>query len=85
MSEYDHNKNDQQTALDMLDTFLFHNVFNAYLPGNADKYWQITFEGDNYVVRHWETKTDYHFRVTIEPYEWDSSQAISDQEWDLDD
>lgn len=84
MSDYEHNKNDEDTARDMLDLFLFHNVFNAYIPGRGEDYWQITFEGDNYVVRHWDTGTLYHFRVTIEPHEWDSAQARADQEWDDD-
>lgn len=82
MSEYDHNKNDEDTARDMLDNFLFENIINNFIRGKGGNYWEITFEGDNYVVRHWETGTDYHFRVVIEPHEWDSAQAIADQEWD---
>lgn len=82
---YDHNRNDMGTAYDMLDNFLFENIINHFIRGTGGRYWDITFEGNNYVVRHLETKTDYHFRVSIEPHEWDSAQAIADQEWDIDD
>jgi len=67
----------------VLDYYIFHNIHNAYLPGNmADRY-EVTYEGDNYVI--WDTETDelHHFRVVIEPHEWDSTQAREDQEWDV--
>lgn len=82
MSDYDHSVNDEQHAYDMLDNFLFSNVHNHFIRGKGERYWEITYEGDNYVVRHWDTGTDYHFRVVIEPHEWDSTQARADQEWD---
>jgi hypothetical protein len=69
----------QEEALGWLDYALFHNVFN--MP--ESRRFEVTFEGDNYVV--WDTEEDelHHFRVTIEPFEWDSTQARADQEWDI--
>jgi hypothetical protein len=72
--------NTQEVALQVLDLFLFEDIYNNN--NFNEREWQITWEGDNFVVRHWDTGTDYHFRVTIEPYEWDSTQARADQEWD---
>jgi len=69
----------ETNARDVLDYALFHNVYN--MPER--KGFEITFEGDNYVV--WDQYNDqlYHFRVVIEEHEWDSTQARADQEWDI--
>lgn len=72
----------KQDALNTLDCALFDNVHNMHY--NERKY-QITFEGDNYVVWDLETNELHHFVVEIRAEEWDSAQAIADQEWDLDD
>lgn len=70
---------DVEDARQTLDYALFHNVFN--MPDFAD--YEITFEGDQYVL--WNTKTNelYHFVVEIREEEWDSAQARADQEWDV--
>lgn len=66
-------------ARDILDYMLFHNVFN--MPERAG--WEVTFEGDNYVM--WNTKTNelHHFVVEIRPEVWDSAKARADQEWEV--
>ena len=68
-----------QDARDTLDYMLFHNVFN--MPEREP--WEVTFEGDKYVM--WNTDTDelFHFVVEIKAEEWDSTQVRKDQEWDV--
>lgn len=65
---------DAHTALDL---FLFEDIINNREPVG----WRIAYEGNNYVLMNEETEELFHFRAKIEPYEWDSSQAIADQEW----
>ena len=71
-----------EQAADMLDYILFGNLHNQ--TDRAEPDWQVTYEGDNFVMRHWDTGELFHFRLTIEPHEWDSTQALKDQEWDDD-
>jgi len=68
-----------EEARNILDYMLFHNVYN--MPERDP--WEVTFEGDNYVM--WNTDTDelFHFVVEIRAEEWDSTQARKDQEWDV--
>lgn len=71
--------NEVEEARSWLDYALFHNVHN--MPEN-DKY-EITFEGDNYVM--WNTETDelFHFVVEIKEEVWDSANVRKEQEWDV--
>jgi hypothetical protein len=66
-------------ARDILDYMLFHNVYN--MPERDP--WEVTFEGDNYVMWNMDTDELFHFRVTIEEHEWDSTEARESQEWDV--
>lgn len=66
-------------AAGVLDYVLFGDVHNRTDCAEPD--FQVTYEGDNYVMRHFDTGELFHFRVTIEPHEWDSEQARRDQEW----
>ena len=70
-----------EEARGILDYMLFHNVFN--MPERRG--WEVTFEGDNYVMWNADTNELFHFVVEIRAEEWDSEQARRDQEWDLDD
>lgn len=70
----------EQEALSQLDYALFRNVYNMLY--DEDRY-QITFEGDNYVVWDMDENELYHFVVEIRPEAWDSTQARADQEWDI--
>jgi hypothetical protein len=67
-------------AKQALDYALFRDVFNMRYDENR---WQITFEGDNYVVRDLENNKLYGFKVSIKPSVWEWTQAIEDQEWDI--
>ncbi len=69
---------------EVLDYFIFSNIHNHYLPGSLEGDWDVTYEGDNFVVRNRETGKLSHFRVSIKKHEWDSEQARIDQEWHLD-
>lgn len=70
----------QEKAFWALDHALFGNVFNMRYDESK---WEITFEGENYVVWDLEENELHHFRVAIEPFEWDSTEARRDQEWDI--
>lgn len=62
----------------VLDEALFGNVQNMQYPDNI----LITFEGDYFVVGDWDKVEElHHFKVSIEPCEWDSKQVLIDQEW----
>lgn len=78
---------DEQTlaeqAAETLDYVLFGEVHNRTEYAEPD--FRVTYEGDNFVMQHYDTGELFHFRVTIEPHEWDSTQARKDQEWDDDD
>jgi hypothetical protein len=64
-------------AYNALDLFLFEDVVNNQEPFG----WRIAYQGDNYVLMNEETEELFHFKVTIEPHEWDSSQVVEEQEW----
>lgn len=66
-----------EDAYNALDCFLFEDIINNREPNG----WRITYEGDNYVLMNEDTEELFHFRVTIEPHDWDSSKAVADQEW----
>ena len=68
-----------EEARSWLDYALFHNVEN--MPDSPK--FEVTFEGDNYVL--WNTETDelFHFVVEIREQVWDSEKAREDQEWDI--
>lgn len=70
-----------EDARAVLDEALFGNVFNMRY--DEDNY-QITFEGNNYVVWDIEENELYHFVVEIREEVWDSAEAVADQEWELD-
>ena len=72
----------KQDAQQTLDYALFSNVYN--MSYNENDY-QITFEGDNYVVWDLETNELHHFVVEIREELWDSSEVIAEQEWDVND
>ena len=69
-------------AAQVLDLFLFEDIFNNN--NHSEDEWGISYEGDNYVLLHYETGKLFHYRVTIEEHKWDSTKAIKDQEWHLD-
>lgn len=72
-----------EDARQVLDLFLFEDIVNN--ANHAEDEWDITYEGDNYVLRDRETGHLFHFRVDIVEHEWDSTKARADQEWDEED
>ena len=50
-------------AKDVLDSFLFEDINNNRNPDEDS--WSITFMGDEFLLRHWETKQLFNFRVNI--------------------
>lgn len=66
-------------AKEVLDCFLFEDIVN-YTVHNEDE-WAVTYEGNNFVVLERATGKLSHFRVKIKSHDWDSRQAIEDQEW----
>ena len=66
------------------------NVLQHALYGNLDNLldndeYLITFEGYenhyNFVLAHYDTGKTYHFVVETKVEDWDSAQALKDQEW----
>jgi hypothetical protein len=70
-----------EEAKSILNCFLFEEIDNNRVP-HEDR-WQITWEGNDFVL--WDMHNDklHHFEVKIKPKAWDSYQAREDQEWDI--
>lgn len=72
----------RKEAVDILDDFLFGNVFNNHNRHEDD--WAITFVGDDYVLRHYETGRVFNLSVSIGPGTLSKEEIIQagvDQEW----
>lgn len=53
------------TPEEVLDLYLFEDVYNNINHYEDD--WQITFIGDNYILREWATDKVHNLKVTIGP------------------
>lgn len=72
----------RQEALDILDCFLFEEINNNRNPCEDD--WAITWVGNDFLLRHYDTGEVFNFRVEISPGTLtpeEIKQAGDDQEW----
>lgn len=72
---------DQETALEVLDEFIFGNIWNHYTIDESR--YAVTWSGGNFLVLDVNSGIARPFRVAIEPvsgYDW--TKAIEDQEWE---
>jgi hypothetical protein len=56
----------REKAAEVLNYFLFEDVYNNRLGSYEDDY-QITFVGDHFAVRHFDSGAIHTFKVVFEP------------------
>lgn len=70
------------TPEEVLDLFLFEDVYNN--TNHFEDDWDITFVGNEFLLRKYETGEIFNLRVEISPgtlTEEEKSQLAADQEW----